>query len=218
MIETAIEEYIKEGEKERTTLLTIPLIEIVHNEIARIKKGTFYDISISISHLSFLIKLKSELLLMLFDLLKFGNRAKELLEDEEITEIFSVLQKNLKDIEFEKKQYMEETDETEIPLLRLSKIVKEILEREKLFEQKEMLRNDISIQEVTEKVKEKILKNKKLRFKVLLMECTSKIEVVVTFLAILMLSRSKFLKITQKTHFSEIYIELYEKRRIPASN
>lgn len=218
MIETAIEEYIKEGEKERTTLLTIPLIEIVHNEIARIKKGTFYDISISISQLSFLIKLKSELLLMLFDLLKFGNRAKELLEDEEITEIFSVLQKNLKDIEFEKKQYMEETDETEIPLLRLSKIVKEILEREKLFEQKEMLRNDISIQEITEKVKEKILKNKKLKFKVLLMECTSKIEVVVTFLAILMLSRSKFLKITQKTHFSEIYIELYEKRRIPASN
>lgn len=218
MIETAIEEYIKEGEKERTTLLTIPLIEIVHNEIARIKKGTFYNISISISQLSFLIKLKSELLLMLFDLLKFGNRAKELLEDEEITEIFSVLQKNLKDIEFEKKQYMEETDETEIPLLRLSKIVKEILEREKLFEQKEMLRNDISIQEITEKVKEKILKNKKLKFKVLLMECTSKIEVVVTFLAILMLSRSKFLKITQKTHFSEIYIELYEKRRIPASN
>jgi segregation and condensation protein A len=218
MIETAIEEYIKEGEKERTTLLTIPLIEIVHNEIARIKKGTFYDISVSISQLSFLIKLKSELLLMLFDLLKFGNRAKELLEDEEITEIFSVLQKNLKDIEFEKKQYMEETDETEIPLLRLSKIVKEILEREKLFEQKEMLRNDISIQEITEKVKEKILKNKKLKFKVLLMECTSKIEVVVTFLAILMLSRSKFLKITQKTHFSEIYIELYEKRRIPASN
>ncbi len=218
MIETAIEEYIKEGEKERTTLLTIPLIEIVHNEIARIKKGTFYDISVSISQLSFLIKLKSELLLMLFDLFKFGNRAKELLEDEEITEIFSVLQKNLKDIEFEKKQYMEETDETEIPLLRLSKIVKEILEREKLFEQKEMLRNDISIQEITEKVKEKILKNKKLKFKVLLMECTSKIEVVVTFLAILMLSRSKFLKITQKTHFSEIYIELYEKRRIPASN
>lgn len=218
MIETAIEEYIKEGEKERATLLTIPLIEIVHSEIARIKKGTFYDISVSISQLSFLIKLKSELLLMLFDLLKFGNRAKELLEDEEITEIFSVLQKNLKDIEFEKKQYMEETDETEIPLLRLSKIVKEILEREKLFEQKEMLRNDISIQEVTEKVKEKILKNKKLKFKVFLLECTSKIEVVVTFLAILMLSRSKFLKITQKTHFSEIYIELYEKRRIPASN
>ncbi len=56
-------------------------------------------------------------------------------------------------------------------------------------------------------LKETLLLNEKIRFAIIAKECSSKIEIVVTFLAMLELMKLKEIKVIQHDNFKEIYIE-----------
>jgi len=141
-------------------------------------------------------------------------------EDTELMEIFSIIQKSIsKKNTFKKAQYVEVDEEDNIPLSKLSKIVQELLERESYLDEKEIKKNNISIKETMKMLKEEIKKKKKIVFQELFTGKRSRLEIVLMFLAILILAKSKFAKITQKDTFAPIYVVYSnEKRRIPLSN
>lgn len=218
MIGANLEEFLRQGLKDRKNLTSLSLVDIVSGEIKRLKHSPLYEASDGIESLSTLIKLKSELLLMIVGLIAYERKVKTPIEDVEISEIFGALERSFKEKLFTKRVYVEEDEQDEVPVLTLSRIVREIMEKEKLYEKREIERNDVSIQEITEKLKLLLQAEKKLKFREVISSCKSRLEVVVTFLAILLLSKTSFLRITQKDHFKEIYILLYEKGRVLIDN
>jgi len=217
---TVLSEIIKNAKESRENLLTINLISTVEKELKDIRSSEdFLEVGNTILYLSTLIALKSELLLYLFSL-ESSKRKKEMSEDTELMEIFSIIQKSIsKKNTFKKAQYVEVDEEDNIPLSKLSKIVQELLERESYLDEKEIKKNNISIKETMKMLKEEIKKKKKIVFQELFTGKRSRLEIVLMFLAILILAKSKFAKITQKDTFAPIYVVYSnEKRRIPLSN
>jgi segregation and condensation protein A len=63
-----------------------------------------------------------------------------------------------------------------------------------------------------------LIQLKEIDFKQLIEQCTSKIEVIATFLAVLILAKNKFIRIIQESHFSPIVLRINEEGRIPLRN
>lgn len=217
-MENLVEIIISNGEKDRKNLLAVNLLSIIKQETEDLKNKTNIEVAEKILELSILIKLKSELLLYIFSLEKIQKRVRELSNDEEITKILSIIEKGVSSKVYEHKGYKEVEEDDEIPVLKLSKIVKEILEREQYLEERQIKKNDFSIKEAIENVKKILNKKKRIIFQEIFLSSNSRIEVVITFLAILILAKNKFAKIVQKKTFKEIYIELNEERRLLSSN
>lgn len=217
-MENLVEIIISNGEKDRKSLLAVSLLSIIKQETEDLKNKTNVEVAEKILELSILIKLKSELLLYIFSLEKIQKRVRELSDDEEITKILSIIEKGVSSKVYEHKGYKEVEEDDEIPVLKLSKIVKEILEREQYLEERQIKKNDFSIKEAIENVKKILNKKKRIIFQEIFLSSNSRIEVVITFLAILILAKNKFAKIVQKKTFKEIYIELNEERRLLSSN
>lgn len=217
-MENLVEIIISNGEKDRKSLLAVNLLSIIKQETEDLKDKTNIEVAEKILELSILIKLKSELLLYIFSLEKIQKRVRELSDDEEITKILSIIEKGVSSKVYEHKGYKEVEEDDEIPVLKLSKIVKEILEREQYLEERQIKKNDFSIKEAIENVKKILNKKKRIIFQEIFLSSNSRIEVVITFLAILILAKNKFVKIVQKKTFKEIYIELNEERRLLSSN
>jgi len=217
-MENLVEIIISNGEKDRKSLLAVNLLSIIKQETEDIKNKTNIEVAEKILELSILIKLKSELLLYIFSLEKIQKRVRELSNDEEITKILSIIEKGVSSKVYEHKGYKEVEEDDEIPVLKLSKIVKEILEREQYLEERQIKKNDFSIKEAIENVKKILNKKKRIIFQEIFLSSNSRIEIVITFLAILILAKNKFAKIVQKKTFKEIYIELNEERRLLSSN
>jgi segregation and condensation protein A len=217
-MENLVEIIISNGEKDRKSLLAVNLLSIIKQETEDLKNKTNIEVAEKILELSILIKLKSELLLYIFSLEKIQKRVRELSNDEEITKILSIIEKGVSSKVYEHKGYKEVEEDDEIPVLKLSKIVKEILEREQYLEERQIKKNDFSIKEAIENVKKILNKKKRIIFQEIFLSSNSRIEVVITFLAILILAKNKFAKIVQKKTFKEIYIELNEERRLLSSN
>ncbi|NCQ52821.1 MAG: hypothetical protein COZ65_04865 [Caldiserica bacterium CG_4_8_14_3_um_filter_35_18] len=217
-MENLVEIIISNGEKDRKNLLAVNLLSIIKQETEDLKNKTNIEVAEKILELSILIKLKSELLLYIFSLEKIQKRVRELSDDEEITKILSIIEKGVSSKVYEHKGYKEVEEDDEIPVLKLSKIVKEILEREQYLEERQIKKNDFSIKEAIENVKKILNKKKRIIFQEIFLSSNSRIEVVITFLAILILAKNKFAKIVQKKTFKEIYIELNEERRLLSSN
>lgn len=217
---TVLSEIIKNAKESRENLLTINLISTVEKELKDIRSSEdFLEVGNTILYLSTLIALKSELLLYLFSL-ESSKKKKEMSEDTELMEIFSIIQRSIsKKSTFKKVQYVEVEEEDSVPLSKLSKIVQELLERESYLDEKEIKKSNISIKETMKMLKEEIKKKKKIVFQELFTGKRSRLEIVLMFLAILILAKSKFAKITQKDTFAPIYVVYSnEKRRIPLSN
>ncbi len=217
---TVLSEIIKNAKESKENLLTINLISTVEKELKDIRNSEdFLEVGNTILYLSTLIALKSELLLYLFSL-ESSKRKKEMSEDTELMEIFSIIQKSIsKKSTFKKAQYVEVEEEDSVPLSKLSKIVQELLERESYLDEKEIKKSNISIKETMKMLKEEIKKKKKIVFQELFTGKRSRLEIVLMFLAILILAKSKFAKITQKDTFASIYVVYSnEKRRISLSN
>ncbi|MEA3313093.1 MAG: hypothetical protein U9Q18_01810 [Caldisericota bacterium] len=217
---TVLSEIIKNAKESRENLLTINLISTVEKELKDIRSSEdFLEVGNTILYLSTLIALKSELLLYLFSL-ESSKRKKEMSEDTELMEIFSIIQRSMsKKNTFKKAQYVEVEEADSVPLSKLSKIVQKLLERESYLDEKEIKKNEISIKETMKMLKEEIKKKKKIVFQELFAGKRSRLEIVLMFLAILILAKSKFAKITQKDTFAPIYVVYSnEKRRIPLSN
>ena len=217
-MENLVEIIISNGEKDRKNLLAVNLLSIIKQETEDLKNKTNIEVAEKILELSILIKLKSELLLYIFSLEKIQKRVRELSDDEEITKILLIIEKGVSSKVYEHKGYKEVEEDYEIPVLKLSKIVKEILEREQYLEERQIKKNDFSIKEAIENVKKILNKKKRIIFQEIFLSSNSRIEVVITFLAILILAKNKFAKIVQKKTFKEIYIELNEERRLLSSN
>ena len=216
----ALSELVKKAKKDRRNLLAVDLLSIIEKELHNVQdENNFLMLGNTILHLSILVELKSELLLYLFSLQR-DKRKKEMSKDAEIMEIFSLIQKSVsKEETFKKPKYVEVIKNDNVPVSRLLKIIQEILEKEKYLEEKKIKRNEISIKEMIETLKIKIKSEKKIVFQKLFENKKSRLEIILMFLALLILAKSKFVRIVQQDVFAPIYVEYRdEKRRIPVSN
>lgn len=216
----ALSELVKKARRDRKNLLAVDLLSIIEKEFHNVQdENNFLMLGNTILHLSILVELKSELLLYLFSLQR-DKRKKEMSEDTEIMEIFSLIQKSVSKGEtFKKPRYVEVIKNDNVPVSRLLKIIQEILEKEKYLEEKKIKGNEISIKEMIETLKIKIKSEKKIVFQKLFENKKSRLEIILMFLALLILAKSKFVRIVQQDVFAPIYVEYRdEKRRIPVSN
>ncbi|MGB9695051.1 MAG: segregation/condensation protein A [Caldisericaceae bacterium] len=215
-----ISQILEYAEKDRRSLLTVNLVKVIENSFADFDDMIGFEASGMLLTLSFLVKLKSELLLLLFSLESFAKRnpSKLLEDDPEVIEIFSVLKKSFDSKKIERSSYVETDSLDEIPFARLSRVVKEILEREKYFEHRTIEKNDISITEVIAKLKDLLTEEETVSFEALLESLSTRIEIVVTFLAVLVLAKNKFLVVRQDDPFAPIYLKRNEEGRVSVSN
>jgi segregation and condensation protein A len=76
--------------------------------------------------------------------------------------------------------------------------------------QREIPIDAFKIEDKMEHLRKKLAKSYHLNFDSIVMECGSKIEIVVTFLALLELIKIKAVKVIQETNFTDIYLERIE--------
>jgi len=207
----SLEDIVYEAKRSKNYLLSVSILELVENELEKIDA---FEMSEKVLLLATLVELKSELLLYLLGL---KEQRKKTLQEENIEDIIEVIEKSV-ERSVVKRAFVEKVSSNEIPISRLEKIVKEVLEREKYYENKTIETPQVSVAEIIEKLKETLTQLKEIDFKQLIEQCTSKIEVVATFLAVLILAKNKFIRIIQESHFSPIVLRINEEGRIPLRN
>jgi len=206
-----LEDIVYEAKRSKNYLLGVSILELVENELEKIDA---FEMSEKVLLLATLVELKSELLLYLLGL---KEQRKKTLQEENIEDIIEVIEKSVEK-SVVKRAFVEKVSSNEIPISRLEKIVKEVLEREKYYENKTIETPQVSVAEIIEKLKEMLIQLKEIDFKQLIEQCTSKIEVIATFLAVLILAKNKFIRIIQESHFSPIVLRINEEGRIPLRN
>ena len=206
-----LEDIVYEAKRSKNYLLGVSILELVENELEKIDA---FEMSEKVLLLATLVELKSELLLYLLGL---KEQRKKTLQEENIEDIIEVIEKSVEK-SVVKRAFVEKVSSNEIPISRLEKIVKEVLEREKYYENKTIETPQVSVAEIIEKLKEMLIQLKEIDFKKLIEQCTSKIEVIATFLAVLILAKNKFIRIIQESHFSPIVLRINEEGRIPLRN
>ena len=207
----SLEDIVYEAKRSKNYLLSVSILELVENELEKIDA---FEMSEKVLLLATLVELKSELLLYLLGL---KEQRKRTLQEENIEDIIEVIEKSVEK-SVVKRAFVEKVSSNEIPISRLEKIVKEVLEREKYYENKTIETPQVSVAEIIEKLKETLTQLKEIDFKQLIEQCTSKIEVIATFLAVLILAKNKFIRIIQESHFSPIVLRINEEGRIPLRN
>ena len=207
-----LDEVLIESRKNKNYLLAVSLIELIGKELDSIDE---VELSEKVVLLSTLVELKSELLLMLFGLI--SPKKKTLDEEKDVLDIINILEKTAEKA-VEKKAFVEKVSSREIPVSRLSKIVEEILEREKFYENKAVKAQDISVGDKIKELRDTLSQNIEIDFVNLMEKCESKLEVIVTFLAVLILAKNGFLSIFQEDNFSPIKLVRNEERRIHIRN
>jgi Uncharacterized conserved protein len=207
----SLEDIVYEAKRSKNYLLSVSILELVENELEKIDA---FEMSEKVLLLATLVELKSELLLYLLGL---KEQRKRTLQEENIEDIIEVIEKSVEK-SVVKRAFVEKVSSNEIPISRLEKIVKEVLEREKYYENKTVETPQVSVAEIIEKLKEMLIQLKEIDFKQLIEQCTSKIEVIATFLAVLILAKNKFIRIIQESHFSPIVLRINEEGRIPLRN
>ncbi|MCI4463867.1 MAG: segregation/condensation protein A [Caldisericum sp.] len=207
----SLEDIVYEAKRSKNYLLSVSILELVENELEKIDA---FEMSEKVLLLATLVELKSELLLYLLGL---KEQRKKSLQEENIEDIIEVIEKSV-ERSVVKRAFVEKVSSNEIPISRLEKIVKEVLEREKYYENKTIETPQVSVAEIIEKLKEMLTQLKEIDFRQLIEQCTSKIEVIATFLAVLILAKNKFIRIIQESHFSPIVLRINEEGRIPLRN
>ncbi len=193
---------LDEAKRNKKILLKVSLIELINKELNNLDIDNLEE---KVFTMAILIELKSEMLLYLFGL--NTTKKKNFEGESDVVEIVEILEKTFKN-RIERSAFIEKVSSNDIPLNRLSKIVKEILEREQYYEKGVIENNNVSLIEIMEKLKEKLKTHLEIDFKKLMEECTSKLEIIVTFLAVLILAKNRFLTITQEGSFSPIILKL----------
>ena len=207
-----LDEVLIESRKNKNYLLAVSLIELIGKELDSIDE---VELPEKVVLLSTLVELKSELLLMLFGLI--SPKKKTLDEEKDVLDIINILEKTAEKA-VQKKAFVEKVSSREIPVSRLSKIVEEILEREKFYENKAVKAPDISVGDKIKELRDTLSQNIEIDFVNLMEKCESKLEVIVTFLAVLILAKNGYLRIFQEDNFSPIKLVRNEERRIHIRN
>lgn len=73
-----------------------------------------------------------------------------------------------------------------------------------------LMREDYKIDDKIQEIKQKINERNKYKFSKLISECKNKMEIIVSFLALLELTKSRYINIYQNNNFEEIFIERVE--------
>lgn len=204
---------LEEAKRNKNFLLTVSILDLIERELK--DKDDEEDKLDKIFVLSVLVELKSELLLYLFNLVP--QKKKNFESEEDVVEIVNLLEKTVEK-KVVRSSFIEKVSTNEIPISKLTKIVKEVLEREKFYENKVIVNNSISLAEIMDNLKERLKKEFEIDFKILIEECNSKLEIIVTFLAVLILAKNKYLLIIQEDNFSPILLRYNEEGRIPLRN
>jgi segregation and condensation protein A len=97
-------------------------------------------------------------------------------------------------------------------LMDLYQIYKEMIEKNKDKINTNQINDKISVdtykvEDKMEELRERLINNKIIQFSKISLNCNNKLELVVTFLALLELIKQKEVKALQKDNFNEIYIE-----------
>jgi segregation and condensation protein A len=217
-MKSVLETYIEKAQKDRQNLLSVRLLDVIETELINVRKsGNYLEIGETLLELSILVELKSELLLLLFSLSTF-KRERKITEEEDVLEVFSIIKNSFKQEKSEVKRKYSEEEETAVPFSRLSRVIQEILEKEKYTDEKVVKKNDYSIKKAIAEIEVRLKEKTRIRFQDFFEEKHSRIEIVLMFLAILILAKNKQVFIRQADLFAPIFVELNEERRIPVSS
>ena len=201
-----------ESKKDRHYLLGVSLVELINREMKCDRTSDLVD---RVVILATLLELKSELFLYLFGLMQTKKRTFE--EEKDVEDIIDVLEKTVEKT-YERHVFVERVSSKEFPYFRLARIVKEVLEREKYYENRDIKGEEISLTDILEALKRRLLEVDEIDFRSLIEVCKSKLEVIVTFLAVLVLAKNRYIIITQEDNFSPIVLRRNEEGRVPLRN
>jgi len=201
-----------ESKKDRHYLLGVSLVELINREM---KCDRTFDLVDRVVILATLLELKSELFLHLFGLMQTKKRTFE--EEKDVEDIIDVLEKTVEKT-YERHIFVDRVSSKEFPYFRLARIVKEVLEREKYYENRDIKGEEISLTDILEALKRRLLEVDEIDFRSLIEVCKSKLEVIVTFLAVLILAKNRYIIITQEDNFSPIVLRRNEEGRVPLRN
>jgi len=201
-----------ESKKDRHYLLGVSLVELINREMKCDRTSDLVD---RVVILATLLELKSELFLYLFGLMQTKKRTFE--EEKDVEDIIDVLEKTVEKT-YERHVFVERVSSKKFPYFRLARIVKEVLEREKYYENRDIKGEEISLTDILEALKRRLLEVDEIDFRSLIEVCKSKLEVIVTFLAVLILAKNRYIIITQEDNFSPIVLRRNEEGRIPLRN
>ena len=201
-----------ESKKDRHYLLGVSLVELINREMKCDRTSDLVD---RVVILATLLELKSELFLYLFGLMQTKKRTFE--EEKDVEDIIDVLEKTVEKT-YERHIFVERVSSKEFPYFRLARIVKEVLEREKYYENRDIKGEEISLTDILEALKRRLLEVDEIDFRSLIEVCKSKLEVIVTFLAVLILAKNRYIIITQEDNFSPIVLRRNEEGRVPLRN
>jgi len=201
-----------ESKKDRHHLLGVSLVELINREMKCDRTSDLVD---RVVILATLLELKSELFLYLFGLMQTKKRTFE--EEKDVEDIIDVLEKTVEKT-YERHIFVERVSSKEFPYFRLARIVKEVLEREKYYENRDIKGEEISLTDILEALKRRLLEVDEIDFRSLIEVCKSKLEVIVTFLAVLVLAKNRYIIITQEDNFSPIVLRRNEEGRVPLRN
>ncbi|EOD01080.1 segregation and condensation protein A [Caldisalinibacter kiritimatiensis] len=153
---------------------------------------------------------RDELVKRLIEYKKYKNAAKSLKKKENIqSKIFFKPKEELGDIDVKEEQLMLEGIKLIDLMNAFNKIVKKkTQENTEINNIRKIQRDEITIEECMENLKEYICKNNKVRFEELFKEKQTNNNIVVTFLSILELIKLKFITVKQDSNFGEIIIQL----------
>ncbi len=209
-------------EKQKLDITTVSLAQVADDFLGYLETGkniNLANLSEFLLIASHLILIKSKALLPFFEFTKEEEEDIEDLEErlKEYRRFKKVAIKLSEDwmkqnISFSKEEEKVEVVETEMPDIttaNLKDLILEVIkqnEKEELMEE-EILEVTVSLEEKITDLRNAILKRAKISFNETIKDSKNKIEVVVSFLAVLEMLKQKFVTVKQKGAFGDILIE-----------
>ena len=209
-------------EKQKLDITTVSLAQVADDFLGYLETGkniNLANLSEFLLIASHLILIKSKALLPFFEFTKEEEEDIEDLEErlKEYRRFKKVAIKLSEDwmkqnISFSKEAEKVEVVETEMPDIttaNLKDLILEVIkqnEKEELMEE-EILEVTVSLEEKITDLRNTILKRAKISFNETIKDSKNKIEVVVSFLAVLEMLKQKFVMVKQENAFGDILIE-----------
>lgn len=151
---------------------------------------------------------RMELVKQLVEYKKYKKAAKKLKKYEERQK--KVFNKPKEDLSQYINHEVEEINLNEMSLVELVNVFNKVLNRRKRkikpIDVEEIQRDEITLEESMERLKDKLNKENKIRFSNLFNDNNTRSEIIVTFLSILELVKLNYITVKQKNNFSDIII------------
>jgi len=212
-------------EKQKLDITTVSLAQVADDFLAYLETGkniNLANLSEFLLIASHLILIKSKALLPFFEFTKEEEEDIEDLEERlreyrRFKKVAEELGKNWlkQNISFSKEEEKIEVVQTEMPDIDvedLFNLIQEVIKKNEKEEEleEEVIETAVSLEEKITDLRNAILKRAKISFNETVKDSKNKIEVVVSFLAVLEMLKQKFVTVKQSGAFEDIVIEKVE--------